>query len=191
MNGTNQNNAGSNLGVAGLVLGLLSLPLGLMGCTFLLGLLLGILAITLSATGYSQARNAHAPTGILTAALIVSIIGTGLSLVRLGNTASKTHEFFQQLKQSVPQWENEANKPFEEAFREAFKEELKNEPDNRFDPFKQEMEQLERELDEAGEEIENSFRDLSDKEKAERMGRATGRALRKFLDELQDSSITR
>ena len=73
MNETKNPSAGMGLGIAGLVLGIISIPFGIMGCTFILALVMGILGITLSAVGYSQARQANAQTGLIIAALIISI----------------------------------------------------------------------------------------------------------------------
>ena len=66
------------MAVAGLVLGILSLCGG-----WIPGVpvwVLGILGIILSAVAYSKAKRAGQPAGIATAGLVLSIIGTVLSL---------------------------------------------------------------------------------------------------------------
>ena len=81
-----QPNAGSGLGIAALILGILALPLSVIKCTFMGGLVLGILGVALSAVGYTQAKKFSSPTSLLMAALIISIISTSLSAIQLSNT---------------------------------------------------------------------------------------------------------
>ena len=101
MDKINNSNAGMGLGIAGLVLGILSVPLGIMPCTFATGLVFGILGITMSALGLSQARKAKAQTGLIIAALIVSIIGTGFAFVKLTSSVSKLKNFTERVKYKI------------------------------------------------------------------------------------------
>jgi Na+/melibiose symporter-like transporter len=126
MNETKNPSAGSGLGVAGLILGLLSIPFGIMGCTFLFALIMGILGIILSAVGYSQARQAGAQTGLIIAALIISILGTSFSLIRMTSSVPRHKAMYELWKERVDRWENKSDnieKKFNDAFKEGFDEE--------------------------------------------------------------------
>jgi hypothetical protein len=195
MNETKNPSSGMGLGVAGLVLGILSIPFGIMGCTFLLALVMGILGITLSAVGYTQARQANSATGLIIAAMIISIIGTSFALIRLTNSASKSRDVFRvwnrEWKDRLEEYEedsDEYSRSAEEAFRKGFKDEIEIEINVDTKHLEDELEQLEKELEQAGKEIERSLNRLSEEEKMERLGRATGKAVRKFMDELKDST---
>ena len=76
-------NAGQGLGIAGLVMGILAIPLAIMGCTSILGLLLGGAGIILSAVGLSQATKSNGNKGLPTGGLVVSIVGTFIALMWL------------------------------------------------------------------------------------------------------------
>ncbi len=80
-NTENKTTAGQGLGIAGLVLGLVAIPLAILGCTFLLGLLLGAAGVILSAIGLSQASKAYGRKGVIIAGLITSIVGTSIALM--------------------------------------------------------------------------------------------------------------
>lgn len=71
-----QQNNGNGLSVAGLVLGIIAV----LGCWIPYGntimLILGIVGIVLAVKGRKQAIAAGAPTGMATAGLVLSIIGT-------------------------------------------------------------------------------------------------------------------
>ena len=190
MNETKNTSAGLGLGIAGLVLGILSFPFGIMGCTFILALVLGILGITLSAVGYTQAKQANGSTGLIIAALIISILGTSFALIRLTNSASRSVDRFENWKLKLEEFENKSDEygnSFEDAFQEGFKDEYGEDKEANLEDLENDLDQLEKDLENAGEEIEKAFNDLSDEEKARRLGRATGKALREFVDELQDS----
>ena len=187
MNEKTNSTAGQGLGVAGLVLGIISIPFGIMGCTFIMALIFGILGITLSAVAFSQAKQANAPTGLIVAALIISILGTGFALLRFTNSASKRVEVMHRWKDKLEELEENSDEfelHFEDAFREGFDDEFDEEDEK---SLEDELESLEEELEKTGEHIEITLDDLSDEEKAKRLGRATGKALREFVDELNDT----
>ena len=74
-----QNN-GKGLAVAGLVLGICSVVVGLI-INGWVGLICGIIGIVLSVMGRNKAKAAGAPTGMGTAGLVLSIIGTAIIAV--------------------------------------------------------------------------------------------------------------
>ncbi len=190
MNNSKNPSAGLGLGIAGLVLGIISIPFGIMGCTFMLALVMGILGITLSAVGYSQAKQANASTGLIIAALIISILGTSFALIRLTHSTSKSIDIFDNWKIKLEEFEGRSDEfgdSFENAFEEGFKEEYEEDIDLDFDELENNLDRLERDLENMGDDIEKAFENLSDEEKARRLGKATGKALRGFVDELSDT----
>jgi hypothetical protein len=76
-------NAGQGLGIAGLILGLVAIPLAILGCTSVLGLILGSTGIVLSAVGLSQATRSNGGKGLPVGALVVSIFGTCIAILWL------------------------------------------------------------------------------------------------------------
>jgi len=190
MNETNNPSAGMGLGIAGLVLGIISIPFGIMGCTFILALVMGILGITLSAVGYSQARQANAQTGLIIAALIISILGTSFALIRLTHSASRSVDLFDSWKNKIDIIKDNSD-DFENAFEEGFKDEEDQDLDQDLKDLENNLDELESELEDSGKEIEKAFENLSDEEKARRLGKATGKALRGFVDELKDTVDTK
>jgi len=69
-------NAGQGLGIAGFVLGLIALIISFIPCLGMYALVPGIIAIILSAIGFSQASKSNGAKGLIIAALVVSILGT-------------------------------------------------------------------------------------------------------------------
>ena len=164
MNNSKNPSAGLGLGIAGLVLGIISIPFGIMGCTFLLALVLGILGITLSAIGYSQAKQANASTGLIVAALIISILGTSFALIRLTHSASRSMDMFDKWKIKLEEFEDnsdEYNNSFNNNFEEGFKEEYNiNIDTDDFEKLENDLDKLERGLNDMGDEIEKSLENL-------------------------------
>lgn len=75
---------GKGLAVAGLVCGILSIVLAwVVGVVNIVAVILGIVGIILSVLGSKNLRTTGAPTGIATAGLVLSIIGTVLSAILL------------------------------------------------------------------------------------------------------------
>lgn len=69
-------NSGKGLSVAGLVLGIIAVVLAWFYAVNTFGLILGIIGIVCAAKGRKAALTAGASTGIGTAGLVISIIGT-------------------------------------------------------------------------------------------------------------------
>ncbi len=184
MDNTTNSNAGMGLGIAGLVLGILSIPLGIMKCTFATGLVFGILGITLSAVGLSQARKANAQTGMIIAALIVSIIGTSFAFIKLTSSVTKLKILSDGWKDNI-EIIDEQSKEFEKGFEEEFEKEFEENMEETLEDLEDDLNE---ELEIAGQEIEINLEGMSDEEKARKLGKATGKAVKVFVDELKDTT---
>jgi len=180
MDNTTNSNAGMGLGIAGLVLGILSIPMGIMKCTFATGLVFGILGITLSAVGLSQAKKANAQTGMIIAALIVSIIGTSFAFIKLTSSVTKLKILSDGWKENIEIIDEQSNE-FEEGFEEEFEENMEETLEDLENDLNEELESLDQE-------IEINLEGMSDEEKARKLGKATGKAFRVFVDELKDTT---
>ncbi len=84
MDNSNQNyqpsaNNGKGLSVAGLVCGIISAVLAWFYMINIAALVLGIIGLVCAVKGRTQARSVGAPSGLGTAGLVISIIGTCLA----------------------------------------------------------------------------------------------------------------
>ena len=135
-------NAGQGLGIAGLVMGILAIPLALLGCTSILGLLLGGAGIILSAVGLSQATKSNGNKGLPTGGLVVSIVGTFIALVWL--------VFFAQLAKEGGKWWHHEGQKIIEHIDEEFGEDIQD----AFEEFGGDLEQIGKELEDKLEDLE-------------------------------------
>ncbi len=134
-------NAGQGLGIAGLIMGIVAIPLAILGCTSVLGLVLGSAGIVLSAVGLSQATKSNGSKGLPVSGLVVSILGTCIALMWL--------LFFARVAQEGGKWWSREGFRIMEEINEDFGEDLE-------DTF----EDLEDDLDRIGEELEDKLEDL-------------------------------
>ncbi len=171
-------NAGQGLGIAGLVLGILAIPLGIIPCTFFVGLVFGAAGIVLAAIGLSQAKQGNGATGLTTGALAVSIVGFCFALVWTIAVIS-TRGPVRRLESRMQRIER--NRDIQEDFKSEFKKEFGNDLEGKLDT-------LEKNLNQMGDSISNNLNAMPDSEKARRVGRAAGRALRGFMDEMSDTT---
>ena len=135
-------NAGQGLGIAGLIMGIMAIPLAIMGCTSVLGLLLGGAGIILSAVGLSQATKSNGNKGLPTGGLVVSIVGTFIALLWL--------VFFAQVAKEGGKWWSREGHKIMEQFDEEFGQEL----EDAFDEFGEDLEQIGKELEDKLEDLE-------------------------------------
>ena len=143
-------NAGQGLGIAGLIMGIMAIPLAIMGCTSVLGLLLGGAGIILSAIGLSQATKSNGNKGLPTGGLVVSIVGTFIALVWL--------VFLGQIvKEGGRWWSREGRQIIEQ-----FDEEVGKELEEAFEDLGQDLEQI-------GEDLEKKLEDLEWEEELENL----------------------
>jgi hypothetical protein len=184
MNENNSNNAGLGLGIAGLVLGILSVPLGLIKCTFITGIVFGVLGITLSAIGLTQAKKAGSATGLIIAALLVSIVGTAFALISMSSTISNTKDRFFDLKTKIEKFDTNSG-DFEGAFKQGFENEYGKDMEKTLKDLENGIDKSTINLDK---EIDLEMKNLTDEEKAKKAGKAFGKALKSFVDEINDST---
>ncbi|MBU8893361.1 MAG: hypothetical protein KOO66_11315 [Bacteroidales bacterium] len=121
--------SGQGLGIAGLVLGIIALIISFIPCLGMYALVPGIIAIILSAIGFSQASKANAKKGLVTAALIISIVGTAIASWQL--------YIFRSAPAKLEQFGKE--------FQKALEEELDDED---LEDLEEAMEKLEGEIEE-------------------------------------------
>jgi hypothetical protein len=172
---------GQGLGIAGLVLGILAIPLGIIPCTFVFGLVCGVTGIIFGAVAYSQARKVNGPVGLATGALAVSIVGTCIALI------------WTLLVVSTPnfRWVNLQHKL--ENIDKAVKR--TDNIDKAFESFDEEMEDILEDLEEHDSlnlhldiDLDESMKGLSDEEKARKLGKAVGKAMKEFIREVKDTT---
>lgn len=72
-------NAGQALGIAGFVLGIITLIISWIPCIGWIALFPGAVAIILSIVGFNQANKANGNKGLIIAAIVISILGTGIA----------------------------------------------------------------------------------------------------------------
>ncbi|MDA3953254.1 MAG: hypothetical protein PF485_06385 [Bacteroidales bacterium] len=156
-------NSSQGLGIAGLVLGIIALIISFIPCLGMWALVPGIVAITLSAIGYSQANKVNAPKGIIIAALVISILGTAIAGWQL-----------HMLKNVAP---NNIEK-FGKEFQKALEEEL---DEGDMEDLERAMEKLEGEIEDITEE---SIKDVS--ESASEALKEIADEVEKVADELDD-----
>ena len=168
--------AGQGFGIASLILGILALLIAFIPCIGIFALIPGLIAIVLAIVGLSQASSANGSKGIIISGLVISILGTtlaaawlvffsasGLFLEKFGND-EKIQSIIEEF---VGEFENEYGKEIDEAIDETDAN-------------------LENTLDalEKGEDFDS----LSDEEKAGKVGKATGKALKEFNEALKDTT---
>jgi len=177
--------AGQGFGIASLILGILALLIAFIPCIGIFALIPGLIAIVLAIVGLSQASSANGSKGIIISGLVISILGTtlaaawlvffsasGLFLKKFGN-----EEFLEKLGT-----EEKIERIIEE-FVGGFEDEYGKEIDEAIDETDKNLENT---LDalEKGEDFDS----LSDEEKAGKIGKATGKALKEFNEALKDTS---
>jgi hypothetical protein len=142
----NKTNAGQGLGIAGLVLGIVAIPLAILGCTSVLGLVLGLAGVTLSAVGLSQATKSNGTKGLPTAGLVVSILGTAIALMWI--------LFFTRIANEGGKWWSREGIHIMEGIHDDFG-----------DDIEENFEDIGKELDQLGNELEDKLEDLEWDEK--------------------------
>ena len=175
--------SGQGLGIAGLVLGILAIPLGIIPCTFVFGLVFGVTGIVLGAVAYNQARKVNGSVGVATGALAVSIVGTCIALIWTFAVVSTPNFRWVNIQRKLEKIDKTVKRT----------ENL----DKAFDSFGEELEDVLEELEEGDSvdmhidiDLDESLKGLSDEEKARKLGRAAGKAVKEFIKEVKDTSKT-
>ena len=173
--------AGQGLGIAGLVLGIMAIPLGIFPCTFFLGLVFGITGIVFGAVAYTQAKKANGPEGLAIGALSVSIVGTCFALLWTVAVISKQNFGLFNLEKNLRHIDKSVKHT----------EDL----EKAFESFGDEMEDVLKDLEENDSidtnieiDLDESLKGLTDEEKAQKLGKAAGKAVKEFVKELKDTT---
>ncbi len=177
--------AGQGLGVAGLVIGILAAILALIPCIGWIAIIPGVIALALTLVAFSQANKGNGNKGVIIGALVVSIIAISIGLVQIVFFAAVATEGSNVLnkiekvaKEFEDEFEGEYGKDIEEAIEDAFEDVGKS------------MEKIGEDLEETMERLEEDS-DLTDEEKAAKLGKAAGKALKEFVKELEDTTDTK
>lgn len=101
--------AGMGLGIAGFVLGLVALIISFVPCLGTWALIPGVVGIILSAIALSMATRGNGAKGLIIAALIVSIIGTGIAGYQWYFWNQVATEATEGLKNFDDEWKNAMN----------------------------------------------------------------------------------
>ncbi len=172
--------AGQGFGIASLILGILALLIAFIPCVGIFALIPGLIAIVLAIVGLSQASSANGSKGIIISGLIISILGTtlaaawlvlfstsGLFLEKFGKEFANDERIESIIEEFVGEFENEYGKEIDEA-----------------------MEETDQNLENTLEELEKGkpFDTLSNEEKAGKVGKAAGKALKEFNETLKDTT---
>jgi hypothetical protein len=184
-------NSGMGLGIAGFVLGIIGLLLAFFPCTFVAGLILGILGASLSAVGLSHARKSMSPSGLILAGLIISVICVCLAGLKLTNTMSKHEKSpWSIISDKMHGWKNNMDESdnFDKNFNDEFHKELGGNMEDVLRKLEKDLDSTDMKLDKTDKNINHSFDSLSDDEKARILGKAAGKAVRAFFDEIADSA---
>jgi len=72
--------AGQGLGIAGLVLGILAAVVSFIPCLGMYAIFPGVVALILAIVAFMQANKGGAPKGMIIAALVLSLVGSGIAV---------------------------------------------------------------------------------------------------------------
>ncbi|MBN2214887.1 MAG: DUF4190 domain-containing protein [Bacteroidales bacterium] len=171
---------GQGLGIAGLILGILAIPLGIIPCTFVFGLVFGVTGIVLGAVAYTQAKKANGPVGLAIGALTVSIVGTCIALIWTMLVVSAPDFKWVDLQHKLENIDKAVKKT--------------EEIDKAFESFDEEMEDILEDLEENDTtlhleiDLDESLEGLSEEERARKLGKAAGKAVKEFIREVRDTA---
>lgn len=177
-------NAGQGFGIASLILGILALLIAFIPCIGFLAIIPGVVAIVLAIVGLSQAGKAQGAKGVIIAGLVVSIIGTILAATWLILFSAGGIFFNEMGKEPFKRKIESVVKEFNSGFEKEYGKEV----DKTIDDFGKQMEKTLDELEEQ-DTTGYDFENLSDEEKAQRVGKAAGKALKEISTEKADSSL--
>jgi len=173
--------AGQGLGVAGLVVGILAVILALIPCIGWIAIIPGVIALALSLVAFSQANKGNGSKGVIIGALVVSIIATSIGLVQIvffATVATEDGNILNKIEKVAKEFEDEFEGEYGKDFEEA-------------------LEDVEKSIDEISEDMEETMErlegddELSDDEKAAKMGKAAGKAIKEFVKEMKDTVDTK
>ena len=173
--------AGQGLGVAGLVIGILAAILAMIPCVGWIAIIPGVIALALSLVAFSQANKGNGSKGVIIGALVVSIIAISIGLVQI--------VFFAAVATEGGNIKNKIEKVARE-FGDEFEDEYGKDIDEALEDVEKSIEEIGEDMEETMEKLEEDD-ELSDDEKAAKMGKAAGKAMKEFVKELNDTTDTK
>ena len=173
--------AGQGLGVAGLVIGILAAILAMIPCVGWIAIIPGVIALALSLVAFSQANKGNGSKGVIIGALVVSIIAISIGLVQI--------VFFAAVATEGGNIKNKIEKVARE-FGDEFEDEYGKDIDEALEDVEKSIEEIGEDMEETMEKLEEDD-ELSDDEKAGKMGKAAGKAMKEFVKELEDTTDTK
>ena len=173
--------AGQGLGVAGLVIGILAAILAMIPCVGWIAIIPGVIALALSLVAFSQANKGNGSKGVIIGALVVSIIAISIGLVQI--------VFFAAVATEGGNIKNKIEKVAKE-FGDEFEDEYGKDIDEALDDVEKSIEEIGEDMEETMEKLEGN-EELTDDEKAAKMGKAAGKAMKEFVKELEDTTDTK
>ena len=173
--------AGQGLGVAGLVVGILAAILALIPCIGWIAIIPGVIALALSLVAFSQANKGNGSKGVIIGALVVSIIAISIGLVQI--------VFFAAVATEGGNIKNKIEKVAKE-FGDEFEDEYGKDIDEALEDVEKSIEEIGEDMEETMEKLEGND-ELTDDEKAAKMGKAAGKAMKEFVKELEDTTDTK
>jgi len=173
--------AGQGLGVAGLVIGILAAILAMIPCVGWIAIIPGVIALALSLVAFSQANKGNGSKGVIIGALVVSIIAISIGLVQI--------VFFAAVATEGGNIKNKIEKVAKE-FGDEFEDEYGKDIDEALEDVEKSIEEIGEDMEETMEKLEGND-ELTDDEKAAKMGKAAGKAMKEFVKELEDTTDTK
>jgi len=173
--------AGQGLGVAGLVIGILAVILAMIPCVGWIAIIPGVIALALSLVAFSQANKGNGSKGVIIGALVVSIIAISIGLVQI--------VFFAAIATEGGNIKNKIEKVAKE-FGDEFEDEYGKDVEKAMGDVEESVNEIGEDMEETMEKLEGND-DLTDDEKAAKMGKAAGKAMKEFVKELNDTTDTK
>jgi len=174
--------AGQGLGVAGLVVGILAVILALIPCIGWIAIIPGVIALALSLVAFSQANKGNGSKGVIIGALVVSIIATSIGLVQIVLFAAVTSEGGGHIRNKIEKVAKEFEDEFESEYGKDFEKALED--------VEESLNEIDEDMRETMEKLEEDI-ELSDDEKAAKIGKAAGKAMKEFMKEMEDTTDTK
>ena len=173
--------AGQGLGVAGLVIGILAAILAMIPCVGWIAIIPGVIALALSLVAFSQANKGNGSKGVIIGALVVSIIAISIGLIQI--------IFFAAIATEGGNIKNKIEKVAKE-FGDEFEDEYGKDVEKAMGDVEESVNEIGEDMEETMEKLEGND-DLTDDEKAAKMGKAAGKAMKEFVKELNDTTDTK
>jgi len=177
--------AGQGLGVAGLVIGILAVILALIPCIGWIAIIPGVIALALTLVAFSQANKCNGSKGVIIGALVVSIIAISIGIIQIvffAAVATEGGDIINRIEKVA--------KEFEDEFEGEYGKDIEEAIDDVFEDVEKSMEKIGEDMEETMERLEED-NELTDEEKAAKIGKAAGKAVKEFVREMEDTTDTK